>query len=64
MVGEDMSYFLQEVPGTFFFLSNPREVEGEIYPHHNPRFDIDEDLLWMGTSLLVQTSVDFLSSGK
>jgi amidohydrolase len=64
MVGEDMSYFLQQVPGTFFFLSNPKEVDGEIYPHHNPKFDVDESLLWMGTALFVQSCIDFLSNHK
>jgi amidohydrolase len=64
MVGEDMSYFLEQVPGTFFFLSNPKEVDGEIYPHHNPKFDVDESLLWMGASLFVQSCIDFLSNYK
>ncbi len=60
MGGEDMAYFLQEAPGTFFFLSNPKAIGGEIYPHHNSRFDIDEDFFYLGTSLFVQAVLDFL----
>lgn len=60
MGGEDMAYFLEKVPGTFFFLSNPREIEGVVYPHHNSKFDIDENLFYKGTALFVQGVVDFL----
>lgn len=60
MGGEDVAYFLQEVPGTFFFLSNPKAVDGKIYTHHNPKFDINEDLLSRGTALLIQGALDYL----
>ena len=61
MGGEDMAYFLEKAPGTFFFLSNPKEIDGVTYPHHNPKFDIDESLLYRGTALFVQTVFDYLS---
>lgn len=61
MGGEDMAYFLEKVPGTFFFLSNPGEIEGQTYPHHNPRFDIDEAFLKRGAALFVQTVFDYLN---
>lgn len=60
MGGEDMAYFLERAPGTFFFLSNPREIDGVVYPHHSPKFDIDERLLYKGTALFVQTVLDYL----
>lgn len=60
MGGEDMAYFLEKAPGTFFFLSNPKEIDGAFYPHHHPKFDIDESLLYKGVALFVQTVVDFL----
>ena len=49
---EDMAYFLNEVKGTFFFLSGCNPEKGQIYPHHNSKFDIDEDVLYVGTALL------------
>lgn len=61
MGGEDMAYFLEKAPGTLFFLSNPKEIDGVMYPHHNPKFDIDESLFYKGTSLFVQTVFDFLN---
>ncbi|WP_425538216.1 M20 metallopeptidase family protein [Microaceticoccus formicicus] len=60
MGGEDMAEFLRVVPGTFFFLSNPKLDENPI-PHHNARFDLDESYLYLGSSLFVQTALDFLN---
>ena len=60
MGGEDMAYFLEKVPGTFFYLSNLNKVDGEYYGHHSPKFDLDEGEFWKGTSLFVQTVFDFL----
>lgn len=61
MGGEDMAYFLNEVPGTFFFVNNPQEVEGQCYPHHNSKFDIDESILSRAAALLIQGTVDYLN---
>jgi len=48
--GEDMSVFLNEVPGCFFFVGCARE--GALRPHHSPRFDIDERALAVGTVVM------------
>lgn len=60
MGGEDMAYFLEAVPGTFFFLGAINEEKGIIYPHHNSRFDLDEDVFWKGSALLAQGAIDWL----
>ena len=61
MGGEDMAFFLEEVPGTFFYLSNLKEVGGKTYGHHTSKFDLDEGELWKGTALFVQTALDYLN---
>jgi len=61
MGGEDMAYFLEKTPGTFFFLGGGNRDKGIIAPHHNSKFDIDEDVLWKGTALLSQGAVDWLA---
>jgi amidohydrolase len=48
--GEDMSVYLNRVPGCFFFVGCA--LEGARRPHHSPRFDIDERALAIGTLLL------------
>ncbi len=62
MGAEDMSFFLREVPGTFFYLSNLGKIDGVVYPHHNPKFDLDESEIWKGVAIMVQATVDYLNS--
>ena len=54
MGGEDMSYFLQEVPGCYFFLGSANAEKDLAYPHHHPRFDFDETALGMGVEMFVR----------
>ncbi len=42
MGGEDFAYYLQQLPGTFFFVGGRNPELNAIYPHHHPRFDVDE----------------------
>jgi amidohydrolase len=44
--GEDMSIFLDRVPGCFFFVGSA--PSGAHRPHHSPRFDFDERALAIG----------------
>ncbi|SEO74498.1 amidohydrolase [Amphibacillus marinus] len=45
MGGEDFSYFLAEKPGAFFCVGGENiEIEAN-YPHHHPKFKIDEECL-------------------
>lgn len=59
-----MAYYLNMVPGTFFFLSGGNEEKGIIYPHHNSKFDVDEDVFWKGSALLVQGAMDWLANNN
>ncbi|MGF1494689.1 MAG: M20 family metallopeptidase [Microcoleaceae cyanobacterium] len=54
MGGEDMSFFLQEVPGCYFFLGSANPEKDLAYPHHHPRFDFDETALGMGVEMFVR----------
>lgn len=54
MGGEDMSFFLEEVPGCYFFLGSANPDKGLSYPHHHPRFDFDESVLSMGVEMFVR----------
>ncbi|WP_080657304.1 M20 metallopeptidase family protein [Treponema pedis] len=64
MGGEDMAFFLQKVPGTFFLLSNPAiSKDGTIYPHHSEKFDVDETLFYKGTAAILATVLKYLELG-
>lgn len=54
MGGEDMSFFLQEVPGCYFFLGSANAEKGLDYPHHHPRFDFDETALSLGVEMFAR----------
>jgi amidohydrolase len=54
MGGEDMSFFLEEVPGCYFFLGSANPAKDLAYPHHHPRFDFDETALAMGVEIFVR----------
>jgi amidohydrolase len=61
MGGEDMSFFLQEVPGCYFFLGAANLSRNLAYPHHHPRFDFDETALGMGVEIFVRCVEKFCS---
>ncbi|MXQ49696.1 amidohydrolase [Salinicoccus hispanicus] len=42
MTSEDFAYFLQHVPGCFFFVGGRNPEIDAVYPHHHPKFDVDE----------------------
>jgi amidohydrolase len=59
--GEDFSAVLAEVPGNFFFLGARDAARGLNFPHHNPRFDIDETCLPAGVAILCEAAVRMLA---
>jgi amidohydrolase len=57
MGGEDFAYFLQKVPGAFFFFGMGDGME---FPHHHPAFDIDEKALPQATLLMTNIALEYL----
>ena len=53
MASEDYSFFLNEVPGCFFFVGSANPDKGLTYGHHHPRFNFDEDVLSIAVSILM-----------
>lgn len=51
MGGEDFSYYLLEKPGAFFFTG--AQIDGQTYPHHHPKFDIDEKAMPIAAKTLI-----------
>ena len=54
MGGEDMAYFLREVPGCYFFLGSGNDATGCSFAHHHPRFNVDEDALLLGVEMFLR----------
>ena len=64
MGSEDFSFYLQKVPGTLVFLGVENKEKGVNYPLHHPKFNIDEDILPLGTALYVSVAMEYLSEQK
>lgn len=62
MGGEDMAYFLQRVPGCYFFVGSANPEKGLTNPHHHPEFDFDEDAMPIGVQVMVQAALDTLAA--
>jgi amidohydrolase len=57
---DDMACFLEAVPGCYFIVGAKNEAKDANYPHHHPRFNIDEDALPIGVEVLTRAAMDFL----
>jgi amidohydrolase len=60
MGSEDMSIWLDAVPGCFFFIGSANEEKGLTAAHHHPCFNIDEDVLPMGAAALASAAKHIL----
>ena len=58
MGGEDMAFFLEKVPGSFFFLPATYGDDRD-YPHHHPKFDVNEDVLWIGAAVMTRFALSW-----
>lgn len=60
MGGEDFAYYLENILGAFFFIGAKNPLWEEAYPHHHPKFDIDENALLSAANLLGSAALSFL----
>ncbi len=61
MGGEDFSAYAAVAPAAFFWVGSGNEELGTTWPHHHPRFDVDEAALKHGIAVFVRTTLDALS---
>ena len=59
IASEDFSEITARVPGVFIFVGTGNEAKGTCFPHHNPKFNIDEDTLPLGAEMLVRGAIHF-----
>jgi amidohydrolase len=60
MGGEDFCYFAEKAPGCFFMLGGATPGKAP-RRHHHPLFDVDERCLPLGTAMLAQVAIRYLS---
>jgi amidohydrolase len=64
MGGEDFAYYTEAVPAAFLFLGCSNPTVGSDWPHHHPRFTIDEAALPHGMEILGRAALELLNSPK
>jgi amidohydrolase len=60
MAGEDFSEFANSVPSAFAFVGAKKVLNKNSYPHHHPKFDIEEEALIIGTELYYSVAMKYL----
>ena len=50
---EDFAYYLQHVPGNFFYVGAQNDDINTQFPHHHPKFDFDERALLTILSMFI-----------
>ncbi|TVY03073.1 M20 metallopeptidase family protein [Cohnella terricola] len=61
MGAEDFAYYLQHKPGSFFYVGARGADERTHYPHHHPRFDIDERALVLSAKAFLSIVGQYLT---
>jgi amidohydrolase len=61
MGGEDFSAYGAVAPAAFFWVGTGNDELGTSFPHHHPRFDIDEAALRDGIAVFARTALDALA---
>ena len=62
MGGDDFSAYQREAPGVYFMVGARSEVAGATFPHHHPRFRIDESAMQNAIAVFVETARDLLGA--
>jgi amidohydrolase len=57
--GEDFAYYLERVRGCFMFVGAGNEACGAVFPHHHPKFDLDERAMLVSARLMIEMAEDF-----
>lgn len=60
---EDFAYYAQQRPSVFFYVGAMPD-NGEYYPHHHPKFDINEDCLQIAAKVMGALVIDYMKEGE
>ncbi|MBL0331411.1 MAG: amidohydrolase [Chlorobiota bacterium] len=62
MGAEDFAFYLQAIPGSFWWIGAGTQEEGCIAGLHNSKFDINESILTKGSAMMAYSAYKFLQS--
>jgi amidohydrolase len=61
MYGDDFSAYQREAAGVYFHAGARSEETGAVFPHHHPRFRLDERAMENAVAVFVETAFDLLA---
>lgn len=61
MSADDFSAYLNRAPGTYFNIGAGNKEQGIVYPHHHPKFTIDEEPLRIGMKVFLAAALKLLT---
>ncbi len=61
---EDFAFYAQKIPGLFVLLGIRNEKRGIVYPHHHPKFNVDESVLWKGSAIYALLAYEYLEGER
>lgn len=59
LAGEDFSAFAEIIPATFAFIGVGNAEKDCLYPHHHPKFNMDEDGFLLGLQMFVNVVLNY-----
>lgn len=60
MGSDDFANYAERIPGVYFFLNTNNPDKEITQANHNPKFDVDEDVLWKGVASYVSVAMEYL----
>jgi metal-dependent amidase/aminoacylase/carboxypeptidase family protein len=58
---DDFGFYSEKRPSVYFRLGIRSEEAGSVYPLHHPQFRVDESAMALGTAVLAQAAIRFIS---
>ena len=62
MGSEDFAEYLQNIPGTFFYLNAPEKIDGICYPAHSSKFALGENYFSIAANVIAQYVFDYFKN--
>lgn len=60
MGSDDFANYAEIIPGVYFFLNTNSFEKGITHANHNPKFDVDESVLWKGVAAYTAIAMEYL----
>lgn len=64
MASEDIGYFFNARKGTYIHLGCGFDDNRSIFPLHNSKFTVNEQIMWKGSLILAQSALDWLKNNS